>query len=252
LGIVYRSRREIELIRGAGRVVARILDEIGRRVAPGVTTGALREAADEIISGEGGEPVFRTDAGFPASICTSINEEVVHGLPGERRLNEGDVVSVDVGVRIRGYVGDSARTFPVGAIDRESERLLRTCRECLERAVAAARAGSDLVELSRAVQAHAEANRFSVVREFVGHGVGEKLHEAPQVPNFVGRGGAKPGTVLKRGMVIAIEPMLNAGTWRVRKLPDGWTVVTGDGKRSSHFEHTVAVGDDGGEVLTPP
>ncbi len=246
VGIVYKSRREVGLIREAGRIVAEVLAEMGRRVAPGVTTAELRDCADEIIGRRGGESVFDRDAGFPASICTSVNEGVVHGVPGRRKLKEGDIVSVDVGVRLAGYIGDSAVTFPVGEVDDESDRLMRVTKECLERAVRAARPGSDLTEVSRAIQTHAEANGFSVVRDFVGHGVGEKLHEPPQVPNYVG----KRGTTMKPGMVIAVEPMVNAGTWRVKKLADDWTVVTQDGRRSAHFEHTIAVSEDGAEVLT--
>ncbi len=221
-------------------------------MAPGVTTADLRDCADLIIGERGGEPVFQTEAGFPASICTSVNEQVVHGVPGTRELVEGDVVSVDVGVRSGGYIGDAARTFAVGEISLEAARLLRVARECLERAIGTARAGVDLSEVSRAIQSHAEGAGYSVVRDFVGHGVGEKLHEPPQVPNFVGRGGATKGTILRPGVVIAIEPMVNAGTWRVKKLGDGWTVVTRDGKMSAHFEHTILVSEDGAEVLTLP
>ncbi len=251
-GIVYKSAREVAHIRDAGRIVAAVLDEVGRLVAPGVTTAQLRDCADEIIRERGGEPVFQTEAGFPASICTSVNEEVVHGVPGPRVLVDGDVVSVDVGVRSNGYIGDAARTFPVGRVDAATTRLLTVARECLERAIATARAGVDLSEVSRAIQSHAEGSGYSVVRDFVGHGVGEKLHEPPQVPNFVGTGGASKGTVLRPGVVIAIEPMVNVGTWRVKKRRDGWTIVTRDGEKSAHFEHTVVVSDDGAEALTVP
>ncbi len=251
-GIVYKSAREVAYIRDAGRIVAAVLDGIGRLVAPGVTTAELRDCADRIIRERGGEPVFQTEAGFPASICTSVNEAVVHGVPGPRELVDGDIVSVDVGVRSGGYIGDAARTFAVGRVNGEVARLVATARECLERAIATARVGADLSEVSRAIQSHAEGDGFSVVRDFVGHGVGEKLHEPPQVPNFVGKGGAVRGTLLRPGMVIAIEPMVNAGTWRVKKLDDGWTIVTRDGKRSAHFEHTVVVTDGGAEVLTLP
>lgn len=233
-------------------MVARVLDEIGRRLAPGVTTGELRDVADGIFASAGAAPVFHTEAGFPASICTSVNEEVVHGVPGARRLRSGDIVSVDAGCALDGFIGDAARTWPVGEVDEESQRLLDVARECLDRAVAAARPGADLTEVSRAVQSHAEANGFGVVRDFVGHGVGERLHEAPQVPNFVGPGGVSRGVKIRKGLVVAIEPMLTAGTWKVKKLSDGWTVVTIDGKRAAHFEHTVAVGREGAEILTLP
>ena len=251
-GIVAKSRREIGRIREAGRIVAAILERIEAQVAPGVTTGDLRCTADEVIRERGGEPVFPTEAGFPGSVCTSINEEVVHGIPGPRKLVEGDIVSVDVGVRKDGYIGDAARTFAVGEIDAESARLMEVTKRCLELAMACIGPGEDLVEIARAVQGHAVANGFSVVRDFVGHGVGEKLHEPPQVPNYVGRRGAVAGTVLRAGMVIAVEPMVNVGTWKIRKLADGWTVVTKDGKRSAHFENTVAVTDEGVEILTLP
>jgi len=250
VGIIYRSKREIGRIREAGRLAAAILREIYGCIAPGVTTAQLCWVADAMIKESGAEPVFPAEAGFPASICTSVNEEVVHGIPGPRKLVEGDIVSVDVGVRLNGYIGDAAETFAVGQIDDESRRLLEVTRECLRRAVAAIRPGADLVEASRAIQECAESNGFSVVRDFVGHGVGEHLHEPPQVPNFVGPGGARPGTALQPGLVLAIEPMVNAGTWKVTKLNDGWTVVTKDGRRSAHFEHTVAVVEDGVEVLT--
>ena len=249
-GIVVKSRRELEKIRAAGRIVAEILERLEEQVAPGVTTADLRRTADEVIAERGGEPVFPKDAGFPAAICTSVNEEVVHGIPGPRELKEGDIVSVDVGVRKDGYIGDAARTFAVGEIDVGSAKLLEVTGRCLRLAIEQIRPGADLVEVARAVQAHAEANGFSVVRDFVGHGVGEKLHEAPQVPNFVGPKGARPGTYLRPGMTMAIEPMVNAGTWKTKKLSDGWTVVTKDGRRSAHFEHTVAVTGDGAEILT--
>ena len=252
MGIICKSRREIDLIREAGRVVGTVLVEIEKIVAPGVTTGELRDVADEVIRSNEGSPVFQQEAGFPASICTSINEQIVHGVPGKTRLKEGDIVSVDVGVRKRGYIGDSARTFPVGEISEEDARLLEVTKECLDRAIDVARPGADLSEIGRVVQGHAESNGYSVVREFVGHGVGEKLHEAPQVPNFVGFGGARPGTVLRPGMVIAVEPMVNVGTHKVKKLADGWTVITRDRKRSAHFEHTIAIVDGGVEIMTLP
>ena len=251
-GIVIKSRRELGKIRAAGRIVAEILERLGEQAVPGVTTAELRRTADEVIAERGGEPVFPTEAGFPAAICTSVNEEVVHGIPGPRKLREGDIVSVDVGVRKDGYIGDAARTYAAGRIDAEGARLMEVAKRSLELAIEQVRPGADLIEIARAVQGHAEANGFSVVRDFVGHGVGERLHEPPQVPNFVGRKGARSGTVLRAGMVMAIEPMLNAGTWRIRKLTDGWTVVTKDGKRSAHFEHTVAVTDGGAEILTLP
>jgi methionyl aminopeptidase len=249
-GIVYRSGREIERLRAAGALVGRLLAEIGKAVAPGVTTGEIGALAGRILAEAGAEPVFVTEAGFPAPVCTSVNEEVVHGLPGARKLREGDILSVDAGARLDGFVGDAAITWPVGRIDAETARLLAVTEECLMRAIASMRPGATLSEVSRAVQSHAEANGFGVVRDFVGHGVGESLHEPPQVPNYVG---AKSGAIRMRpGLVVAVEPMLTAGTWRVKKLGDGWTVVTRDGKRAAHFEHTVAVVETGADVLTLP
>lgn len=250
MGIIYKSKREIERIRKAGRLVAEILRELSRQIRPGVTTAELCSAADAMIAAGGAEPVFPAEAGFPASICTSVNEEVVHGVPGPRKLRNGDIISIDVGVRLDGYIGDGAATFPVGEVDEESKRLMHVTKECLRRAIEVLKPGVDLVEVSRAIQECAQSHGFSVVRDFVGHGVGEHLHEAPQVPNFVGPGGARPGTECKPGMVLAIEPMVNLGTWKVTKLPDGWTVATKDGRRSAHFEHTVAVVENGVEVLT--
>lgn len=248
MGIVFKSARQVELIRRAGRVVAEALAEISRMVRPGTTTREVNRAAERIIEQHGGEPVFMTEAGFPAAACVSVNEQVVHGVPGGRRLKEGDVVSVDVGTRLAGYVGDAAWSFPVGKVTAAAEKLLRVGEECLWRAIEEARPGKTVADVSRTIHRHARANGYSTVREFVGHGVGEKLWEEPQVPNYVTE--KATATALRPGMVIAIEPMVNEGKCETKKLGDGWTVVTIDGRLSVHFEHTVAVTAEGPDVLT--
>lgn len=234
-------------MREAGRITARALRAVGEAVAPGVTTADLDEVAVEVIRAAGARAAFLGYQGYPATICASLNREVVHGIPGRRRLSEGDIVSVDVGAVIDGYFGDSARTFPVGRVSAEASRLLTATRESLEAGIACCRPGMRLGDLGAAVQAVAEGAGFSVVREYVGHGVGRAMHEDPQVPNY---GTPGKGPVLLAGMVIAIEPMVNARGCEVRELDDGWTVVTADGSLSAHFEHTVAVTDDGPWILT--
>ena len=216
-------------------------------IAPGITTKALDEKAEKTICALGGEPAFKGYRGYPASICTSVNEEVVHGIPGRRVLKEGDIVGVDVGVRFRGYYGDSAVTFPVGKIDEESEKLIRVTHEALFRGIRAAVAGNRIGDVASEIQRTAESHGYSVVRDFVGHGIGSEIHQDPQVPNF---GEPRQGILLKKGMVIAIEPMVNLGTYEVQILQDGWTVVTQDRKRSCHFEHTVSIDDQEPEILT--
>jgi len=253
--IELKSPREIGKMRLAGAVVARVLARFGDLVAPGVTTADLDAAAVEVVREADGEMAFLGyRAGhlppFPGSICASVNEEVVHGFPGPRELAEGDIVSLDVGVRLNGYYGDAAVTLAVGEIDAEAERLLSVTQEGLRRAIAAARPGGRLSDIARAVESHVTANGFSVVRDYVGHGIGRRLHEEPRVPNFVSRDLLANDVVLAEGMTLAIEPMVNAGSAAVRSLANGWTVVTRDGKRSAHFEHTVAVTADGAEVLT--
>lgn len=234
-------------MREAGRITARALRAVGDAVAPGVTTAELDEVAVEVIRAAGARAAFLGYQGYPATICASLNREVVHGIPGRRRLSEGDIVSVDVGAVIDGYYGDSARTFPVGRVSPQASRLLTATRESLEAGIACCRPGMRLGDLGAAVQAVAEGAGFSVVREYVGHGVGQAMHEDPQVPNY---GTPGKGPVLLAGMVIAIEPMVNARGCEVRELDDGWTVVTADGSLSAHFEHTVAVTDDGPWILT--
>ncbi len=235
-------------MREAGRITARALRVVGEAVRPGVTTAELDKTAEMVIRDAGAVPAFKGYHGFPATICASLNDEVVHGIPSrKRRLTEGDVLSVDVGAIVDGYYGDSARTFPVGEIDPETRRLLDATQASLEAGISKAVEGMRLYDISHAVQMVAEGAGFSVVREYVGHGIGREMHEEPQIPNF---GPAGKGPSLRQGMVLAIEPMINAGEASVRQLDDGWTVTTEDGSVSAHFEHTVAIGPDGPEVLT--
>lgn len=245
--IKLKSAQEIAMMREAGRIVAAVLAEMERVIKPGITTAALDKLAAKMIRRSGGEPAFLGYHNFPACICASVNEELVHGIPGLRRLKEGDIISIDVGVRLKGYYGDTAATFQVGEIDREARRLLDVTRGSLDRAIEAMQIGAHLSDVSHAVQSHVEQNRFSVVRNYVGHGIGTEMHEDPQVPNF---GPPGRGPLLQSGIVLAIEPMVNAGSWEVDVLEDQWTVVTRDGSLSAHFEHTVALGENGPEILT--
>lgn len=245
--IEYKSPREIKKIRKAGQVVAEILDLISENVRPGVTTRKLESLASEHFKKKKARPAFLGYQGFPASICVSVDDEVVHGIPGDRTLVEGEIVSVDAGAVIDGYFGDSARSFAVGNVNGKARKLLSVTREALDRGINACVVGNRLGDISFAIQSYVEAEGFSVVRDLVGHGIGKKMHEEPQVPNF-----GEPGTgiELKEGLVVAIEPMINAGGYKVRVLSDGWTVVTDDGSLSAHFEHTVAVTSKGPEILT--
>lgn len=245
--ITLKSTREIELMRRAGRVVAVTCAELEKAVRPGVTTGELDSLAEELITAQGGRPAFKGYNGFPASICASVNEEVVHGIPGLRKLVDGDIISIDVGAVVDGYYGDAAITIPVGKVSEQKMRLLAVTREALARGIAQAVPGNRLSDISHAVQDYVERNGFQVVRDYVGHGIGRQMHEDPQVPNF-GRPGRGPR--LRAGMVLAIEPMVNAGTYEVETLSDNWTVVTCDRLPSAHFEHTVAVTENGPVVLT--
>ncbi len=236
--------------------MAEVLEEVGRLARPGVTTRVLDRAAADLVRACGGVPAFKGYRGFPANICVSINEEVVHGVPDDKKLKEGDLVSLDMGVKMDGYYADAAVTMPVGEVSEDARGLLDVAREALELAIEKVRPGSELREVSRAIQQHAESHGYSVVRDYVGHGIGSFLHEEPQIPNFVDESpaararGFKYSVPLREGMVLAIEPMLNYGGSRVKRLDDGWTVVTCDGLLSAHFEHTVAVTDKGSEILT--
>jgi methionyl aminopeptidase len=245
--IATRSAAELSIMREAGRVTARALRAVGDAVAPGVTTSALDEIAVEVMRAVGARAAFLGYHGFPATICSSLNGEVVHGIPGRRKLEEGDILSVDVGAVVDGYFGDAARTFPVGKVSDEATRLLTATRQALEAGIACCVPGMRLGDIGAAVQKVAEDAGFSIVREYVGHGIGRAMHEDPQVPNY---GTAGKGPVLLAGMVLAIEPMVNAGGADVRQLADGWTVVTADSSLSAHFEHTIAITNDGPSVLT--
>lgn len=245
--IVLKSAQEIKYMRQAGRIVAETLQELGKRIHSGVTTGELDEFAEAFIRKAGATPAFLNYQGFPASICASVNNEVVHGIPGLRKLENGDIISIDVGAFYHGYCGDSAYTFPVGEISVEAERLLKVTKRSLEIGIEQAVSGNRIGDIGAAIQAYVEENNFNVVRAFVGHGIGQKMHESPQVPNF-GRPGHGPR--LEPGMTIAIEPMVNAGTDDVDIMPNNWTVVTKDGLLSAHFEHSIVVTEGQAEILT--
>jgi methionyl aminopeptidase len=245
--IKLKSAREIALMREAGRVVEEVLLTVGNSINVGVTTAMLNKIAEKKIRSYGADPAFLGYNNFPASICASINNEVVHGIPSLRRLQEGDIISIDVGVCLKGYYGDAAATFAVGSISQEAQKLIDVTKLSLQKAVEAMQVGNKLSDVSHAVQSCVEQYSFSVVRNYVGHGIGEEMHEEPQVPNF---GTPGRGPLLQPGIVLAIEPMVNAGSWEVEVLDDQWTVVTGDGSLSAHFEHTVALSDNEPEVLT--
>jgi methionyl aminopeptidase len=245
--VIIKSPREIEQLKRSSAMVAEVFEKLRGMIVPGITTKELDQVAEEYILLKGGRPAFKGYRGFPATVCTSINEEVVHGIPSERRLKEGDIVSLDVGVNYIGYFGDAAITLPVGEVDPEAKRLLEVTQKALYIGIEEAKAGNRLFDISYAIQSWVESHGFSVVRDFVGHGIGKELHEEPQIPNF---GTPHQGPRLEKGMVFALEPMVNEGTHEVRVLSDGWTVVTADGKRSAHFEHTIAVSDDGAEILS--
>jgi methionyl aminopeptidase len=242
-----RQEDTIEGIRAAAQIVARTLSTLGRAVRPGITTAELDRLAEAVIRDHGARPAFKGYHGFAASICASINEEVVHGIPGPRALQEGDIIGIDVGAELHGWYGDAARTFAVGAVSEDASRLMRVTEEALNLGLAEARAGSRVGDISHAVQAHVEGHGFSVVRDLVGHGIGREMHEEPAVPNH---GPSGKGPRLFVGQVLAIEPMVNAGGFAVVTRPDGWTVATKDGRWSAHFEHTVAVGTEGPEILS--
>ena len=251
-----RTPQELLIMREAGRIVARVLERMQELVAPGITTLELDAAAEEIILGSGGRPAFKGYAPpgrspFPATICASVNDEVVHGVPGDRALTEGEIISIDVGVEYQGLFGDTAITLPVGRVSEKARHLMQVCAEALQRAIAQVKPGVALCTIGETVQQHVEANGFSVVRDFVGHGIGAAMHQAPEVPNFATK--RYPEITMEPGLVLAIEPMINAGRHRVIVDADNhWTVRTADGQPSAHFEHTVAVTPDGHEILTLP
>jgi methionyl aminopeptidase len=245
--IALKSAREIETMRRSGKITAAVLGELMAAVRPGVTTGEIDAIAERGIRDRGGIPTFMGYHGFPASICASVNDEVVHGIPGDRVLREGDLFSIDIGTTLDGFVSDSAVTVAVGKISQDAQRLLDVTQKCLMIGIAAMQTGNHVGDIGAAVQEHAESHGYGVVRELVGHGVGRQMHEEPQVPNF-----GKPGTgaELRPGLVLAVEPMITQGNHAVNILKDGWTVVTADGKLSAHFEHTIAVTQDGPRILT--
>jgi methionyl aminopeptidase len=250
--ISLKSAEEIELIRESCRIVADVLKLVGARVQPGVTTLELDKLAEEYIRSMDGVPAFKgygwdKDNLFPATLCTSVDAEVVHGIPSNRVLREGEIISLDVGAKKNGYYGDGAWTFPVGNVSEEKQRLILVTQESLVKGIEQASVGKRVHDISNAVQQYVESNGFSIVRDLVGHGVGKKLHEDPSIPNF---GEAGTGAALKNGMTLAIEPMVNAGTWRVKVAQDGWTVFAADGRPSAHFEHTVAIINGNAEILT--
>ncbi len=247
--IRIKNQRQLEGIRKSCRLLADVFNEIEQHVAPGVSTAELDKIAENSIRKAGGEPAFLGYMGYPASICASVNEVVIHGIPGELTLKEGDILSIDMGIILDGFFSDRAMTWPIGKISRENESLIKVTRECLDLAIAQAVNGNRVKDISRAVFDHADAAGFGVVRDFCGHGTGIELHEDPQIPNYVGSG---PNPRLKPGMVLAIEPMINIGTHEIDILDDEWTVVTRDMKPSAHFEHTVLVLEDHTEILTIP
>lgn len=247
--ITLKSSHEIELMRRAGKITAAARTLVGEMVRPGVTTQEIDKAVEQFIRKQGAVPSFLHYNGFPASACISVNDEIIHGIPGKRVLQEGDIVSIDVGAYIGGFHGDCAATFACGAIDPEAQRLIDVTRQSFFEGIRYAKEGCRIGDISAAVQSYVESNGFSVVREYVGHGVGAKLHESPEIPNF---GHAGRGPRLLRGMTLAIEPMVNAGSAAIRQLSDGWTVKTLDGKWSAHYENTVLITDGEPEILTAP
>ncbi|GAB6152991.1 type I methionyl aminopeptidase [Desulfosporosinus burensis] len=245
--IELKNANQLELMRNAGRIVAETLELVREYAKPGVTTLELDRIAENFIRAQGAIPAFKGYNGFPATLCTSVNEQVVHGIPSLRYLDSGDIISIDCGAHKDGFFGDAAVTLTIGEVDEDIQRLLKVTQESLMLGIAQARIGNRLYDVSHAVQKHVEANKFSVVRDYVGHGIGRAMHEEPQIPNF-GKPGRGPR--LEVGMALAIEPMVNMGTHEVQTLKDRWTVVTKDNRPSAHFEHTVAITENGPEILT--
>ena len=245
--IIGKSKKELDKMRASGRLVGLVLQKLREMVKPGITTMEMDREAEKMIRDAGALPTFKGYNGFPFSICASVNEQIVHGFPSNYVLKEGDIFSIDCGVTLEGFVGDTATTVPVGKVDEAKQKLIRVTEECLDRAIEKCHAGNHLGDIGWAVQEHAEANGYSVVRDYVGHGIGRRMHEDPQIPNY-GKPGLGPK--IKNGYVFAIEPMVNQGSHFTKVLPDGWTVVTVDGKPSAHAEHTIAITEEGPEVLT--
>ena len=245
--IIGKSQKEIDKMRASGQLVGGVLQQLRAMVAPGMTTLEVDRAAEKMIRDAGAYPTFKGYNGFPFSICASVNEQVVHGFPSEYELKEGDIFSIDVGATLDGFVGDTATTVAIGKVTEDCSRLMRVTEECLQLAIEQCRAGNHLGDIGFAVQSHAEAHGYSIVRDYVGHGIGRKMHEDPQIPNY---GKPGKGPKIKKGYVFALEPMVNMGSLHTKTLKDGWTVVTVDGQPSAHFEHTVAITEEGPEVLT--
>ncbi|WP_280772150.1 type I methionyl aminopeptidase [Salipaludibacillus daqingensis] len=245
--IICKTPRELDIMRHAGEIVALTHQQLQKHIKPGITTKELDQIADKFIRSNDAIPSFKGYNGFTGSICASVNDQLVHGIPGNRALEDGDIISIDIGADYKGYHGDSAWTYPVGTIDEKTSKLLEVTEESLYKGLAEAKPGERLSNISHAIQTYVEAHGFSIVREYVGHGVGQSLHEDPQIPHF---GPPGKGPRLKEGMVLAIEPMVNAGSRHVRTLKDNWTVVTTDGEMCAHFEHTIAIVDTGYEILT--
>ena len=245
--VILKQPDEIDKARASSRIVAEVLSVLRERIKPGVTTRELDKIAESVTEKRGAKPAFKGYRGYPYSLCASVNEEVVHGMPSGRVLKEGDIVGLDFGVYYQGFYGDAAVTLPVGRVSEEAARLMRVTEQSLYAAIEQASSGNRLGDISAAVQETAESAGYSVVRDFVGHGIGRNMHEDPQIPNFGKKG---RGIELQTGMILAIEPMVNAGRYRVKILPDGWTVITEDGSLSAHFEHSVAITDNGPEILS--
>jgi methionyl aminopeptidase len=245
--IICKTPREIEIMREAGKIVALTRQELEKHIRPGITTKELDAIAESVIRKHGAIPSFKGYNGFPGSICASVNEELVHGIPGDRVLKEGDIISIDVGAQYNGYHADSAWTYPVGEIAEETKKLLEVTEKSLYIGLEEAKPGARLSNISHAIQTYVESHHFSIVREYVGHGIGQNLHEDPQIPHY---GPPNKGPRLKPGMTLCIEPMVNAGSRYVKTLADNWTVVTVDGKMCAHFEHTIAITENGYEILT--
>ena len=245
--IILKTEHEIEQLRICNQIVARVLEELKHMIKPGITTKELDDRAERSIKTYGAIPAFKGYRGFPANICTSINEQIVHAIPSERRLKEGDIISLDLGAKLNGFYGDAAVTFPVGKVGDKAKELLKVTEEALYKGIGQAIVGNRLSDISQSIQAWVESHGFSVVRDFVGHGIGTSLHEEPQIPNF---GTPVPNPRLQEGMVLALEPMVNEGEYAMKILPDGWTSVTADGKLSAHFEHTIAITSDGPIILS--
>jgi len=253
MAIIIKSAEEIAIMRQAGRILAEVLDTLSKQVKPGMKTKELDTIAGKEIEKRGARPSFKGYRGFPANLCVSINDEIVHGIPGEKKIQDGDIVSLDCGVIYDGFQSDAAVSVGIGKVSAEARKLMEATAGSLEAGIAAARAGAALGDISAAIQNYAEARGYSVVREYTGHGIGREMHEEPQIPNCTEPPyGLKPGTgpVLKKGMALCLEPMLNIGDWHTRVADDRWTVLTADGSLSSHFEHAIAINDGSAEILT--